>query len=264
MSPFPIICICQAVTMIRRLVVAVDFSDASARAIAAAAAVAERTTGAQLRLLHAESPEVPVYFTTAQLRRIDAERKAARRSCEEYLREFGRRHTSVPFTVLVMDRQPADAILHAGAEADLIAMGTHGRRGPSRWWLGSVAERVLRETATPLLVVHQDWNGSPGTLFSNPLLADGEGDSKQIPSLAAALAAEFHGRVTVTRPRSDSNSGAFDAESLQASPETTAIVAPMPHPVNSEWLAHRGEPLLQSRRVPVLFVPAVSSRSTTV
>jgi nucleotide-binding universal stress UspA family protein len=29
------------------------------------------------------------------------------------------------------------------AGVDLVVMGTHGRRGPSLWWLGSVAKRVL-------------------------------------------------------------------------------------------------------------------------
>jgi hypothetical protein len=35
----------------------------------------------------------------------------------------------------------------------LIAMGTHGRSGMNRWLLGSVAEKVLRGTANPLLLV---------------------------------------------------------------------------------------------------------------
>lgn len=36
--------------------------------------------------------------------------------------------------------------------ADLIAMTTHGRSGPSRWALGSVTEKVLRGASIPLLV----------------------------------------------------------------------------------------------------------------
>lgn len=39
-------------------------------------------------------------------------------------------------------------------DADLIVMGTHGRRGISRWLLGSVASRVLRITHVPVLLVH--------------------------------------------------------------------------------------------------------------
>ncbi|OMR76942.1 universal stress protein [Burkholderia pseudomallei] len=38
--------------------------------------------------------------------------------------------------------------------ADLLVMGTHGRRGVSRWLLGSIAQRVARLTPIPLLLVH--------------------------------------------------------------------------------------------------------------
>ena len=39
--------------------------------------------------------------------------------------------------------------------ADLIVMGTHGRRGLNRLLLGSDAERVLREARIPVLLVRQ-------------------------------------------------------------------------------------------------------------
>jgi nucleotide-binding universal stress UspA family protein len=38
-------------------------------------------------------------------------------------------------------------------ETDLIAMTTHGRSGFSRWVFGSVAEKVLRATALPILLI---------------------------------------------------------------------------------------------------------------
>ncbi|RQH05810.1 universal stress protein [Paraburkholderia dinghuensis] len=49
----------------------------------------------------------------------------------------------------------AERILLAAADckADLIVMGTHGRRGLRRLVLGSVAERVLRGTTLPVLLV---------------------------------------------------------------------------------------------------------------
>ncbi len=49
----------------------------------------------------------------------------------------------------------AEEIIKAAdeANADLIAMSTHGRSGISRWALGSVAERVIRVSSRPVLVV---------------------------------------------------------------------------------------------------------------
>ena len=47
-------------------------------------------------------------------------------------------------------------ILDAASEvsADLIVMGTHGRRGLSRALLGSVAEKVVRTATCPVMTVH--------------------------------------------------------------------------------------------------------------
>ena len=44
--------------------------------------------------------------------------------------------------------------------ADLVVVGTHGRRGFSRWFLGSVAGRTARITQTPLLMVRPHPNSS--------------------------------------------------------------------------------------------------------
>lgn len=44
--------------------------------------------------------------------------------------------------------------LAASLDADLIVMGTHGRRGLARAFLGSVAEKVVRYATVPVLTVH--------------------------------------------------------------------------------------------------------------
>ena len=41
----------------------------------------------------------------------------------------------------------------AHQEADLVIMATHGRSGVSRWVMGSVAERVIRWSCVPVLIV---------------------------------------------------------------------------------------------------------------
>ena len=50
----------------------------------------------------------------------------------------------------------ADAIVEFSHKvgADMIAMSTHGRTGPARWALGSVADRVVRSAGMPVLLIH--------------------------------------------------------------------------------------------------------------
>jgi len=38
-------------------------------------------------------------------------------------------------------------------EVDVIAMSTHGRTGPARWLLGSIAERVVHNSKIPVLLI---------------------------------------------------------------------------------------------------------------
>ena len=41
-------------------------------------------------------------------------------------------------------------------QADLIVLGTHARRGPKRWLLGSTAEAIVRQATMPVLLVHAE------------------------------------------------------------------------------------------------------------
>ena len=61
-------------------------------------------------------------------------------------------------TVVIKDKdayEVAETILKYAEEnnIDLIVMSTHGRSGPSRWAFGSVADRVVRHSKTPVLTV---------------------------------------------------------------------------------------------------------------
>jgi nucleotide-binding universal stress UspA family protein len=62
----------------------------------------------------------------------------------------------VPYETLVVVGDPGIRVLEAAKSsgADLIVMGTHGRTGVKRLVLGSVAERVVRESSVPVLTVH--------------------------------------------------------------------------------------------------------------
>jgi nucleotide-binding universal stress UspA family protein len=78
----------------------------------------------------------------------DAEKYLA--AVEKRLREAG-----LKVRTELLEGDPADEILEYAANnpVDLIAMATHGRSGISRWAYGSVASKVLRGIATPLLLV---------------------------------------------------------------------------------------------------------------
>ena len=58
-------------------------------------------------------------------------------------------------STVVVTGEPADAILDYIEQngVDLVVMSTHGRSGMSKWFLGSVVERVLRRTVAPLFLV---------------------------------------------------------------------------------------------------------------
>ena len=62
------------------------------------------------------------------------------------------------------ERRVASRIIHEAAEwpADIIVMGTHGRRGIARLALGSSAEEVARASPVPVLLVRAGISG-PGT-----------------------------------------------------------------------------------------------------
>jgi nucleotide-binding universal stress UspA family protein len=76
---------------------------------------------------------------------------------EKYLRDVAARLQAEGFktSIAVTGGPVADAILeYADAVgADLIAMSTHGRSGVARWLIGSVADRVVRGSPVPVLLV---------------------------------------------------------------------------------------------------------------
>jgi len=56
----------------------------------------------------------------------------------------------------ILSGEPAESILKFISETndvDLLIMSTHGRSGPARWAMGSVADRVLRHSSIPVMVV---------------------------------------------------------------------------------------------------------------
>ncbi|HYI25308.1 MAG TPA: universal stress protein [Thermomicrobiales bacterium] len=62
-------------------------------------------------------------------------------------------------TGVVLRGYAAAAIDSVAKEGDVIVMASHGRTGVRRWFLGSVAEEVLRQSQVPVLLIRQSHDG---------------------------------------------------------------------------------------------------------
>jgi nucleotide-binding universal stress UspA family protein len=141
----------------RRILAAVDGSEAGAAGLREALRLA-KSEAAELCIVHVVN-EAPGYSPLAgppppNLPRMMAD--AGRRVLEKAKDEADKAGVRAK-TVLVeeTDRGAAGGILsQAGKlDADLLVLGTHGRRGLARALLGSDAEHVVREAPVPVLLV---------------------------------------------------------------------------------------------------------------
>jgi nucleotide-binding universal stress UspA family protein len=140
----------------RHVLVAVDFSETSRRALVAAAQLAPH---ARFQLLHAYEVSYEARLRAAgareaEIRRLhDHYRDKARAQLEELIEASGLDRARV--SASLRRGHPAAVIRRALAvdRVDLVAIGTHGLAGLRYILLGSVAEHVLREAPSDVLVV---------------------------------------------------------------------------------------------------------------
>jgi nucleotide-binding universal stress UspA family protein len=136
---------------IRRIVHASDFSKASGRAFATAVSMA-KSNRAALTILHV-IPPVPRSASSATWE-VETQESHWRSRQLATLADKARR-TGVRTATLLLKGDPARQIVRASRSrrANLIVIGTHGRRGLSKLVLGSVAERVVRTAPCPVVTV---------------------------------------------------------------------------------------------------------------
>jgi universal stress protein A len=143
---------------VEKILVPMDFSDHSKRALEQAVSLA-KTFGASIDLLHsyrinysgvmpygADFPAA-VYedirkHASSEMDKAQADVSDAGVSCQMHLSQ----------------EEPSHAIANAAEElgSDLIVMGTHGRTGLAHIALGSVAERTVRAAPCPVLTINQN------------------------------------------------------------------------------------------------------------
>jgi nucleotide-binding universal stress UspA family protein len=144
---------------LKKILVATDFSDPSAAALAYGRELA-RSFGATLSVVHvvddsamrAYGVDGGVFVTHPQIQRQFEEN--ARAQIEAALSYEDRTRLGAAGVVLVSSA-PSAAIVSYAQESgiDLIVMGTHGRSGVAHLLMGSISERVVQTAPCPVLTV---------------------------------------------------------------------------------------------------------------
>jgi nucleotide-binding universal stress UspA family protein len=136
----------------KHILIPTDFGEASQAALDLARSLAVKFD-AKLTLAHAYTIPVTGYDGLGLTWPVDELQRAAKTALDD---AFAKARELYPKTESVLlCGEPWQQILDVAKErgADLIVMGTHGRRGLSRVFLGSVAEKVVRLSPIPVLTV---------------------------------------------------------------------------------------------------------------
>jgi nucleotide-binding universal stress UspA family protein len=146
--------------MYRRILVPVDGSSTSTAGLTHALVLA-KDQKAQVRVLNVVDdlvliPSAEAYPIVDMTFLLDSLKKTGQRALNTAVTLAERNGLKVETSMLESHgRRVSDMIVREARRwhADVIVMGTHGRRGLNRLFLGSDAERVLREATVPVLLV---------------------------------------------------------------------------------------------------------------
>jgi nucleotide-binding universal stress UspA family protein len=154
--------------MYRRILVPVDGSASSNLGLQHALSLA-KDQRARVRLLNVvdEMAVLPMmYGYPADISTIiESMQEAGKKAIEDGNALAKKAHVEADTAIIdARGRVVSDAILEQAKKfrADVIVMGTHGRRGLNRLLLGSDAERVLRSAEVPVLLVKGNGGERPG------------------------------------------------------------------------------------------------------
>ncbi len=214
-----------------RVLVATDLGEASVAAMSIVRYLHEHH-GSKVHVLHAHHFEPPAYFSTGQLQALKDELTEAARAAERYVAADALKALGFSPEVTVAAAPPVEAILGAIREfdIDLTVMGTHGRSGFQRLWMGSVTERVIRLSPRPVLAVRHGW---PQTGIGSILCPASYSEAGlQALEYAAAVAKAERARLTVLH----------SVESAEVPPELRLSFERARNQAELEELIVEGEP----------------------
>ena len=188
--------------MLRSILVPLDGSSFGEYALPYALAVARRT-GAHVQVVHKHVPPAPVHPDGVLAADLKLDPKSRIRE-QAYLDGVVARLTAagVPASSALVEGPTLDALCHQAEvqAADLVVLTTHGRGPLSRFWLGSVADGLVRRLKQPLLLVLPTEDEAPPVeplprRFLVPL--DDSEETESILEPAVALGTAFGAEYTL-------------------------------------------------------------------
>jgi nucleotide-binding universal stress UspA family protein len=150
-----------------RVLVPLDGSDLAECVLSHVEALAKSGVLGQVELVRVVSP-TEFHYAAAIPVSEEEEKELTDRSVKEaeaYLQKIGEmfQPMSVKVTTRVLIGNAAQELSDYAEKigASLIIMATHGRSGASRWVLGSIADKVIRSTQTPVFLVRAQSRKNP-------------------------------------------------------------------------------------------------------
>ena len=137
---------------LKNVLFATDFSPCSNAALPYALSVARRYE-ARLHAAHVMTTKAEMVFLSPESWPAIVEEEEQR--VHEFIEQLEKQFQDVPHEVLTPRGKIPDTLAQiiAEREIDLVVLGTHGRAGIGKLFLGSVAEEVFRRAACPVLSV---------------------------------------------------------------------------------------------------------------
>jgi nucleotide-binding universal stress UspA family protein len=197
--------------MERRILVPLDGSPLAERALPCAVMLASEMP-AELVLFQAVS--VPFDYADEERNSLLGRLEAA---ASEYLAQVaGKLDQNGLGVSQVVERGPAaESIVDYGADTQLIVMATHGRTGANRWARGSVAERVLQGSSTPVLMIcalQSPQRADSMRCKSILVPLDGSPPAEQVLPPVVSIAKALDSKITLLRISIIQTSGEFQGD----------------------------------------------------
>jgi nucleotide-binding universal stress UspA family protein len=182
---------------IAKILVPVDFSEFSEKAVAYALYLAEKyaahITLVHAMVLHYEEIEEAQHFKEYE-KLVEFQENRTLQQFQKHNQQAGSQGVSIDSKIL-RGISAADALLEFinDSDYDLVVMGTHGRTGIKKWLYGSVTEKVVQHSTVPVLTIHSAWDKLTIERILVPV--DFSDYSKKAVESALEFAKQFNARL---------------------------------------------------------------------